>query len=322
MNHSPQKELLEHSMKQTTQLKDRPFVFVRCLTYNHEPYIEDALKGFAMQKTDFPFLAVVIDDCSTDGTADIVRKYEAMYPDIIKGIYLPYNFRSAHEDKRPYYQEYVDKATYWAECEGDDYWTDPYKLQKQVDFLESHPNYSMCFHAAKVKLEGVNKSKIGAQCEKLETREYFTNDMFASWIVPTASIVYNIKMFDSYKLKHPEWLTRTDIAWVLTCAHVGRVWGMGEQMSVYRMQPNSVSHNPAIRGKEIFKLPNHFRSLYINFPELNKADITWCISNAYYGRMKRQKNPFKFIRDFVLFVYWNPRYAWSKIKQLVTRKKV
>lgn len=56
--------------------KDRPFVFVRCLTYNHEKYIEDALKGFLMQKTDFPFLAVVIDDCSTDGTADIVRRYE------------------------------------------------------------------------------------------------------------------------------------------------------------------------------------------------------------------------------------------------------
>ncbi len=55
--------------------KDRPFVFVRCLTYNHELYIEDTLKGFAMQKTDFPFLAVVIDDCSTDRTADIVRKY-------------------------------------------------------------------------------------------------------------------------------------------------------------------------------------------------------------------------------------------------------
>lgn len=129
----------------TDKKKDRPFVFVRCLTYNHEKYIEDALKGFVMQKTDFPFLAVVIDDCSTDGTADIVRRYEAQYPDIIKGIYLPYNFRSRGEDKRPYYQEYVDKATYWAECEGDDYWTDPYKLQKQVDFMEANPEYGVCY---------------------------------------------------------------------------------------------------------------------------------------------------------------------------------
>lgn len=129
----------------TDKKKDRPFVFVRCLTYNHEKYIEDALKGFVMQKTDFPFLAVVIDDCSTDGTADIVRRYEAQYPDIIKGIYLPHNFRSRGEDKRPYYQEYVDKATYWAECEGDDYWTDPYKLQKQVDFMEMNPECGLCY---------------------------------------------------------------------------------------------------------------------------------------------------------------------------------
>lgn len=129
----------------TDKKKEKPFVFVRCLTYNHEKYIEDALKGFVMQKTDFPFLAVVIDDCSTDGTADIVRRYEAQYPDIIKGIYLPHNFRSRGEDKCPYYQEYVDKATYWAECEGDDYWTDPYKLQKQVDFMEMNPECGLCY---------------------------------------------------------------------------------------------------------------------------------------------------------------------------------
>lgn len=132
-------------MNKTDKKKDRPFVFVRCLTYNHEKYIEDALKGFVMQKTDFSFLAVVIDDCSTDGTADIVRRYEAQYPDIIKGIYLPHNFRSRGEDKRPYYQEYVDRATYWAECEGDDYWTDPYKLQKQVDFMETNPECGLCY---------------------------------------------------------------------------------------------------------------------------------------------------------------------------------
>ena len=134
----------------TDKKKDRPFVLVRCMTYNHEKYIEDALKGFVMQKTDFPFLAVVIDDCSTDGTADIVRRYEAQYPDIIKGIYLPHNFRSRREDKRPYYQEYIDKATYWAECEGDDYWTDLYKLQKQVDYMESHPECAICFHPVMV----------------------------------------------------------------------------------------------------------------------------------------------------------------------------
>ena len=305
---------------QTLQCK----VAINCLVFNHEPYLRDCLEGFVMQQTNFPFVAIVHDDASTDNSAAIIREYEEKYPDIIKPIYETENQYSKPDGSLGRIMNAAIDATgakYVAMCEGDDYWTDPLKLQKQVDILESHPDYSMCFHAAKISLEGVDASITGAMCERLVTREYFANDMFASWIVPTASIVYRKKMLDAFSLRHSEWLTRGDIALVLRCSHVGRVWGMEEQMSVYRMQPSSVSHNPAIRGKEIFKLPNHFRCLYINFPELNKEDITWCISNAYYGRMKRQKNPLKFIQDFMLFVRWNPEYAWNKIKQLLKRNK-
>lgn len=183
----------------TDKKKDRPFVFVRCLTYNHEKYIEDALKGFIMQKTDFPFLAVVIDDCSTDGTADIVRRYEAQYPDIIKGIYLPHNFRSRGEDKRPYYQEYVDKATYWAECEGDDYWTDPYKLQKQVDFLEAHPECSVTFHRCKHLNTYTNQwSDDGLEKYVInnEPTEISIPQFFKQWCTQPLTMMYRNKAFD------------------------------------------------------------------------------------------------------------------------------
>lgn len=295
-------------------------VAIHCMVYNHEQYLRDCLEGFVMQKTNYPFVAIVHEDASTDGSAAIIREYEEKYPNIIKPIYETENQWSKHDGSlERIMNEAIDAtgAKYIAMCEGDDYWTDSLKLQRQIDFLEAHPDYSMCFHAAKISLEGVDASITGAKCESLVTREYFANDMFASWIVPTASIVYRKKMLDAFSLRHSEWLTRGDIALVLRCSHVGRVWGMEEQMSVYRMQPSSVSHNPAIRGKEIFKLPNHFRCLYINFPELNKADITWCISHAYYGRMKKQRNPFKFIRDFCLFVYWNPKYAFSKIKKVI-----
>lgn len=302
-------------------MKEEPIlVAIYCLVYNHEPYLRDCFEGFVMQKTNFRFVAVVHDDCSPDGSVAIIREYEEKYPEIIKPIYETENQWSKHDGSLDRIMNKAIAATgakYVAICEGDDYWTDPGKLQKQVDFLEGHLDYSMCFHAAEVKIEGVNKDHIGVECEKIETREYKANDMFASWIVPTASIVYRREQVHGFQLVRPEWLTRGDIAIVLTCAHVGRVWGMEDQMSVYRMQPSSVSHDPAIRGKEIFKLPNHFRCLYINFPELNKADITWCISHAYYGRMKKQRNPFKFIRDFCLFVYWDPRYAFHKILQVI-----
>lgn len=120
-------------------------VMALCLTYNHEDYLEDTLKGFVMQQTDFRFVAVVIDDASTDKTADVLRRYERQYPDVIKAIYLTENHYSQKKPKLPYYKQWQDEAKYLAICEGDDYWTDPFKLQKQVSFLENNPEYGLCF---------------------------------------------------------------------------------------------------------------------------------------------------------------------------------
>lgn len=117
----------------------QPLVSICCITYNHAPYIRQCLEGFLMQKTSFPFEIIINDDCSTDGTTDIIREYERKYPDFIKPIY--------HIDNQ--YQKGVRgmfatfcfpkaQGKYIALCEGDDYWIDPLKLQKQVDYLESY----------------------------------------------------------------------------------------------------------------------------------------------------------------------------------------
>lgn len=95
--------------------------------------------------------------------------------------------------------------------------------------MEEHEDYSMCFHAAEVKIEGVDVRKKGARCENLESKEYSSTDMFAEWIVPTASIVYGREVVDKYPIKHAEWLTRGDICLVLKCSHTGKVWGMSEK---------------------------------------------------------------------------------------------
>jgi glycosyltransferase involved in cell wall biosynthesis len=120
-------------------------VTIWCITYNHEPYIRQCLKGFIMQETNFRFEAIVHDDASTDGTAAIIREYAKKYPNIIKPILETENQYSKHDGT---IRRMLNKHThgkYVAMCEGDDYWTDPLKLQKQVDFLESHPDYSMCY---------------------------------------------------------------------------------------------------------------------------------------------------------------------------------
>lgn len=119
-------------------------VTVFCLTYNHEKHIRDALDGFVMQKTDFAFEVFVHDDASTDNTAAIIREYEQKYPNIIKAVYQTEN---QYSQKIPIIKTHLlpmAKGEYFALCEGDDYWTDPLKLQKQYDFLSQNSEYMLC----------------------------------------------------------------------------------------------------------------------------------------------------------------------------------
>ncbi|WP_165157714.1 glycosyltransferase [Parabacteroides sp. ZJ-118] len=176
-----------------------PLVAIRCITYNHEPYIRDALEGFVMQKTNFPFVAIVHDDASTDGTAAIIREYAEKYPDIIKPIYETENQYSKRDGSL---RRIMDKACeetgakYYALCEGDDYWTDPLKLQKQVDFLESHPEYSMC--ASNAKTYNCNTSKYISHISNVHTDIDFDIEKIilnGGDIINTCSIMYRTEVY-------------------------------------------------------------------------------------------------------------------------------
>ncbi|MBC8986502.1 glycosyltransferase [Pedobacter sp. N36a] len=122
-------------------------VSVSCLTYNHEQYIAQAIEGFLMQKTKFKFEVLVGEDCSTDGTREIVEFYQKNYPEIIKMVTSEKNVGLKDNFNRIVKQA---KGKYMAMCEGDDFWTDPYKLQKQIDFLEHNPDYIICCHYSKI----------------------------------------------------------------------------------------------------------------------------------------------------------------------------
>ncbi len=124
--------------------ESQPLVSICCITYNHESYIEDAIEGFLIQETDFPFEILIHDDASTDRTADIIKEYEASYPTLLKPIYQAKNQYS--KGKRPGFIN-MERALgkYIAFCEGDDYWIDPKKLQKQTVILNNHNKCSACF---------------------------------------------------------------------------------------------------------------------------------------------------------------------------------
>lgn len=128
---------------------DEIMVTVICLAYNHAKYIRDALEGFVSQRASFPFEVLVHDDASTDGTADIIRDYQSRYPEIIKPVFQKENQYSQGISISQTFLYPLLRGKYVALCEGDDYWTDPLKLQKQVDALESHPESDICSHRAR-----------------------------------------------------------------------------------------------------------------------------------------------------------------------------
>lgn len=120
-------------------------VSVLTITYNHAPFIAEALESFVSQKTSFAFEVIVHDDASTDGTAEIIREYAQKYPDIIRPVLQTENQYSKGKDIFEFMMPLV-RGKYIAQCEGDDYWCDENKLQKQVDFLEAHSDYVACAH--------------------------------------------------------------------------------------------------------------------------------------------------------------------------------
>lgn len=193
--------------------KGDPLVSIRCMVYNHEPFLRQCLDGFVMQQTTFPFEAIVHDDASTDGSASIIREYAEKYPDIIKPIYETENQYSKHDGslKRIMDAAMHPNSRYIASCEGDDYWIDPQKLQIQVDFLESHPDYYMSCHAFVIYYEDKKSFQSYPFVDELplmlfKGREYCTptmdNFVNSRWFTLTLTIVRRRQAFiEEEKLK-------------------------------------------------------------------------------------------------------------------------
>ena len=124
---------------------DAPVVSISCIVFNQERYVEDALNGFLNQKTDFPFEILIHDDASTDGTVDIIKRYHADYPNIIRPLYQQENQYSKGRRIMPEFNFPRAQGRYIALCEGDDFWIDESKLQRQKDFLDANPDYVVCY---------------------------------------------------------------------------------------------------------------------------------------------------------------------------------
>lgn len=217
---------------------EKPLVSIICNTYNHERYIAKAIDSFLCQKTNFGIEVLIHDDCSTDNTAMIVKEYEKKYPDIIKPIYAPQNRmgRGINVNMNFQYPRAIGK--YIAFCEGDDFWIDKNKLQKQVDFLEKDEKAIGCVHKYIVVDKNGNETdeKTFGQYDE---SGFYTLDDFATNELPSqiATLVCR-NIFTDPERAYPKELVAVkiqgDIRVYLYLLNYGYIYRMAETMSAYR----------------------------------------------------------------------------------------
>ena len=272
-------------------------VRVSCQTYNQASYIEDAMNGFIIQKTTFPFVCTIVDDASTDGEPDIIKSYIERYfifsetDSCIKEtddyrlyyarhkensncffcvVLLKYNHYSFQKAKSPYFKEWTD-TKYIATCEGDDYWTDPSKLQMQVDFMEANPEYGLCY----TKVKRYNQS-----LNKFEKREWggaseTFDDLICENTIPTLTVLRKVeamnKYFEIIKPSEKKWKMGDYPQW-LWFSHEYKVKFIPVVTGVYRILENSASHfQNNKQGEDFIRSTHAMKSFYISY--FNRQDL-------------------------------------------------
>lgn len=246
-------------------IQQRYLVLVRCITFNHANYIEDAMNGFCMQQTSFPFVCTIIDDFSSDGEQEVIRRYlqeqfdlddqsvvrneetddyfltfarhKTNYNCFFAVYFLKYNHYSVGKStrKNDYIKEWIEQVKYIALCEGDDFWTDPYKLQKQVDYMEAHPECMMCCS------NGIWYSETSKESWRIDplpvdhSRIVTPHEVFCleNPLIPTCSMCYRSEML----MTMPEFFKNAPVGdrpirmW---CAINGTIFYHTEPMITYR----------------------------------------------------------------------------------------
>lgn len=242
-------------------------VSVLCLAYNHAKYIEEALNSIVMQKTDFAFEVVIHDDCSTDGTTEIIKKYALQYPDLIKPIYEKENQYSKGKNvfidlSVPYIQ-----GKYIAFCECDDYWTDDSKLQKQYISMEAHPELDMCACRA-VEIFGCDKREL-QEIRPQKSDSILTVEeviLGGGRYLATASLFFRKSLFDS--LMEFEKILSFDYTHQIKGALRGGIYYLDSKMAVYRREADG---SWTVRtGKDKEKRKDHIKKEMSMLRELDR----------------------------------------------------
>lgn len=221
----------------------KPLVSIVCVTYNHEPYLRQALDGFLMQKVNFPLEIILAEDCSTDATRKICEDYVAKYPDIIHYIWSENNVGGVENEARAIR---AAEGKYIALCEGDDYWTDPYKLQKQVNFLEAHPEYSVTFHRYKIHYVDTDiwqSDNAGwlFDDKRMEGKDITVEQTLDKWITQYLTAIFRRDCYDFKWADQYQWYRDSHMFYhLMTC---GKAYLFAFDGGVYRKTGGGIYSN-------------------------------------------------------------------------------
>lgn len=286
----------------------QPLVSVCCLVYNHESYLRDCLDGFVAQKTTFPIEILIYDDASCDGSVELIKTYTKDYPDIFKPVFQTENQFSLGKG-------YVGlelninraQGKYIALCEGDDYWIDPYKLQKQVEYMESHYDCALVYHNAVVKRGESKNLFIGLN---VDYHKVDLNELLMNWSIPTASVLFRNDSISFPDVFHS--FVNGDYALELLLHKKGYFYYMPSIMSVYRRHAESVSAelnaNPIEMYDRLVDMLEYMKQCYekADGPLFDKAIEKY----RSMGNKVRKEMKYPFLRFF----------DWRYYKRLVLRK--
>lgn len=277
-------------------------VAIKCAVYNHEPYLRQCLDGFVMQKTNFKFVAIVHDDASTDKSAEIIKEYAEKYPEIIKPIYEIENQYSKRNGSLRKVMESAIFATgckYIAICEGDDYWVDPFKLQKQVDVLESSEYIGLVYSKVQYFYQSKNKFK-----EEFGQEYNDYSSLLRKNCIPTLTAVLRTDLYKKYieeiQPSTKGWKMGDYPMW-LWFAQNSKLYFLNEIQGVYRVLDNSASHSTNYLTKLRFtinsaKITYYFASKY-HIDEIERLTQLLWVEFEYAVRTKDKKDISRIVKE-------------------------
>lgn len=252
-------------------MNENILVSISCITFNHEPYIRQCLEGFLMQKTNFKFEVLIHDDASTDGTEEIIREYEAKYPDIIKPLYEKENQWNLGRRGSSVFNYPRAQGKYIALCEGDDYWIDPYKLQKQVDFLENNPEYVLSNTEVNVLYEEsgliINNFNLVKNIHNYTGSVLIQDILKSNYFIKTGTVVFRSYLLSDYfnskyYLTAKDRLMMGDTPMWAFMSLKGLFHYLDSPTAVYRRHKGSVSNRKLLQNRLRFRLSSAEMRLY------------------------------------------------------------